>query len=113
MIRWEGVDRDNYERAVWLLLSRLHKDVQSLDGAGGEGGKDAVLVTGDGLTVFEAKSFSSRLTSGQKRQIKPSLRRAVANAPGRRRWERVGAPVPSAAPRAKYATLASVATAAR
>lgn len=68
-----------------MLLRRSYPRLRSLDGAGGDGGRDAQLVTADGLTVFEIKSFG-RLTSSRRRQVERSLRAAVASAPTMNRW---------------------------
>jgi len=87
VIVWAQVDPGQYERAVQMLLNRLYPGVRSLDGSGGDGGQDATWVSDDGVTVFEMKSFTDRLTSTRRRQVEKSLRRALENAPGMTRWE--------------------------
>ncbi len=84
MLNWEQ-DPKRTERGIQMLLCRLHPGLQSLDGAGGDGGRDAQLVAADGRTVFEIKSFG-RLTSSRRRQAERSLRAAVASAQDMTRW---------------------------
>ncbi len=84
MIDWEQ-DPKRTERGIQMLLRRLYPGLRSLDGAGGDGGRDAQLVTPDGLTVFEIKSFG-RLDSSRRRQVKRSLRTAVTSTPHMTRW---------------------------
>jgi hypothetical protein len=84
MIAWEQ-HQHRFERVVQALLRRLHPGLRSLDGSGGDGGKDALLVTEDGRTVFEMKSFL-RLTQSRRRQVQRSLVKAVANAPTMTTW---------------------------
>ncbi|MFT4082526.1 MAG: hypothetical protein QM638_08060 [Nocardioides sp.] len=86
MLRWSGLDPQRFERAAQMLLRRLYPGLTSLDGAGGDGGADARLVTEDGLTVFECKYFHDRLNNSRRRQIESSLRTAVKNAPKMRKW---------------------------
>lgn len=86
MIHWKDVDPDRYERAVQALLKRQHPGLKSLDGSGGDGGRDAQLVTEDGTWVFEMKAFARRLTSGQRAQIVSSLKTAVTTVPGMTKW---------------------------
>lgn len=83
MIRWEGLDPARVERAVKLLLRRLHPDAQGIDGAGGDDGRDIQGTGPDGLVIFEVKSYASRLTGSQKRKIRRSLAKAAAHSPVR------------------------------
>lgn len=85
MLNWENSDARRVERGIQMLLRRRYAGLRSLDGAGGDGGRDAQLVTTDGLTVFEIKSFG-RLTSSRRRQIEKSLRTALASTPNLNRW---------------------------
>ncbi|SDS69082.1 hypothetical protein SAMN04488570_2455 [Nocardioides scoriae] len=85
MIRWESLDPERLERGIQLLLKRLHPGLVSLDGAGGDGGRDAQLTTTDGLTVFEIKSFG-RLDASRRRQVQRSLAKAHASTPTMTRW---------------------------
>ena len=68
MLSWGALDPGRTERGIQALLRQLHPGLRSLDGAGGDGGRDAQLVTADGKTVFEIKSFG-RLNSSARRQI--------------------------------------------
>lgn len=77
---WEQQDLKRTERGIQMLLRRVHPGLRSYDGAAGDSGRDATLVTGDGRTVFEVKSFG-RLTSSRRTQVERSLRQAVASAP--------------------------------
>ena len=63
------------------MLSRLHPDVQRIDGAGGDGGRDAQFTDSDGLHVFEMKSFTGRMTDGRRTQVESSLARAAGLGP--------------------------------
>lgn len=85
MLNWQSLDANRVERGVQMLLRSKYAGLQSLDGAGGDGGRDAQLVTADGRTVFEVKSFG-RLNSSRRRQIDKSLRKAVQSAPDMNRW---------------------------
>ena len=72
---------------VAVLLSRLHPESQRIDGSGGDGGRDVQIVTGEDGQVrdaFELKSFTGRMTSGRRRQVARSLRRAASLEP--RNW---------------------------
>ena len=83
---WSNLDPKNFERGVQMILRRLYPDLVSIDGAGGDGGKDAYLRTPSGLTVFEMKYFPDKLTSTRKRQVERSLSTAVAKSPEMSRW---------------------------
>jgi hypothetical protein len=83
MIRWEGLDPATVERAIKMLIRRLHSTAQGIDGSGGDGGRDVRWDSPDGLVIFEVKSYAGRLTNGQKRKIEASLARALAHAPVR------------------------------
>ena len=85
-IRWEDLGRQKFEDLVSVLLSRLHPDSQRIDGKGGDGGRDVQIVhAGDGLIVdaFELKSFTGRMGSVQRPQVKNSLDRAADLGPAR------------------------------
>lgn len=84
MLNWEQ-DPRRTERAIQMLLRRQFPGLRSLDGAGGDGGRDAQLTTADGRTVFEIKSFG-RLNGSRRRQVERSLRSAVESAPDMTRW---------------------------
>lgn len=84
MFSWEQ-DPKRTERAAQLLLAKRYPGLRSFDGAGGDGGRDAELVTADGRTVFEVKSFG-RLDSSRRRQVEKSLKKAVQSVPDMTRW---------------------------
>ena len=48
MIAWQAVQTARFERAVQAMLKQRHPGLRSYDGTGGDGGKDARLVTADG-----------------------------------------------------------------
>lgn len=66
---------------VSALIGRLHPDAEKVDGAGGDGGRDVLIHGPAGLVIFELKSFTGRLTSSRKNQVRQSLRRATAHSP--------------------------------
>jgi hypothetical protein len=84
VLNWEQ-DPKRTERGIQMLLKHIYPGLRSLDGAGGDGGRDATLITADGTTVFEIKS-SGRLTSSRRSQVERSLRAAVASMPSMTRW---------------------------
>lgn len=83
MIQWKSVAEDpaRFERAVKMLLRRLHPTAQGMDGSGGDGGVDVWLRTDLGPVIFEVKSFTTRLTSSRRRQIEKSLATAAKHQP--------------------------------
>ncbi|MFE6508099.1 hypothetical protein ACFVBP_10550 [Nocardioides sp. NPDC057764] len=83
---WSNVNEKDFERTAQMMLRRRYTDLQSIDGSGGDGGKDAYLWTPSGMTVFEMKFFRDRVVSKRKRQVEKSLRTAVANHPKMSRW---------------------------
>lgn len=70
-------DPQVFERGIAVLLSRMHSDIQRIDGAGGDGGRDAQFQDSQGLHVFEMKSFTGRMTPPRKAQVMASLQRAA------------------------------------
>jgi hypothetical protein len=72
MIRWDGLDPAKIERSVKMLIRRLHPAVQGIDGTGGDGGRDIRWDGPDGLVIFEVKSYTARLSTGQKRKSRTS-----------------------------------------
>lgn len=72
MLAWEKLDPHRLERAVQLLIQAMHPGVTAMDGAGGDGGQDVHWDSPFGLVIFEIKSFSDRLTSGRRGQIRDS-----------------------------------------
>lgn len=84
MFNWDQ-DPARTERAIQMLLKARYPGLRSFDGSGGDGGRDAELVTADGRTVFEVKSFG-RLDSSRRRQVAKSLTKAVQTVPDMTRW---------------------------
>ena len=85
-IQWNGFEPQGYEDMVSVLLSRLHPDAQRIDGKGGDGGRDVQIVDGqDGpiTYAFELKSFTGRMTTGRRKQVERSLKRAASLGPAR------------------------------
>lgn len=82
-VRWdEPKVRARYEPLVSVLISWLYPDAQRIDGSGGDGGRDVLVPTDDGLLIFELKSFTGRISSGgRKAQITRSLARAAEHSP--------------------------------
>ena len=70
-----------YEDMVAVLISRLHSEVQRIDGSGGDGGRDVQLPLPSGLEIFEEKSFTGRMTQTRRRQVESSLSNAAAHSP--------------------------------
>ncbi|WP_436528234.1 hypothetical protein [Actinoplanes sp. HUAS TT8] len=64
-----------------MLVRRLHPSAQAIDGSGGDGGRDIAWNSPDGLVVFEVKSYTSRLGSTQRRNIRDSLTTASQHDP--------------------------------
>ncbi|WP_405976523.1 hypothetical protein OG496_55300 [Streptomyces sp. NBC_00988] len=70
------------ESLVTLLMLRLHSRARAVDGSGGDGGRDLFEYTEGGeLTVYEAKSFTGRMTPGRRRQVVRSLMSAARHQP--------------------------------
>jgi hypothetical protein len=76
VLDWAGLSREKVERVAQLLV-RDACGATSIDGSGGDLAQDLRHDGPDGLTIFEVKSFTKRLTNGQKRQITESCVRAV------------------------------------
>jgi hypothetical protein len=70
-----------YEDMVAVLISRLHPEVQRIDGSGGDGGRDVQLPAPTGLEIFELKSFTGRMTATRRRQTERSLKNAAKHEP--------------------------------
>lgn len=80
--RWESTERDNFDKAVELLLERRHEKARTTfapDGRGGDEGID-FLVQGRTLTIYQLKHYLDGLKSSatsRKRAIKDSFETAV------------------------------------
>ena len=85
-IRWEDLGAQKFEKMVSVLLSRLYSDSQRIDGKGGDGGRDVQIIHAGGGSIteaFELKSFTGRVGSGRRKQVKRSLERAADLRPAR------------------------------
>ena len=82
-IRWEDFEPTGYEDMVSVLISRLHPTSQRIDGKGGDGGRDVQIVAPEGrfTKAFELKSFTGRMNSNRRQQVKRSLKRAATLKP--------------------------------
>ncbi|MCY3748437.1 MAG: hypothetical protein OXG64_03995 [Chloroflexi bacterium] len=83
-ISWDGLEPQRYEDMVSVLLSRLYPDAQRIDGKGGDGGRDLQIVDDQNSPItcaFELKSFTGRFTTGRRKQVERSLKRAASLAP--------------------------------
>ena len=85
-IPWDQLEPQKCEDMVSVLLSRLHPNSERIDGKGGDGGRDVQIVhagAGPVIEAFELKSFTGRINSGRRTQVKRSLDRAAALGPAR------------------------------
>ena len=80
-VHWEALEPGTFEDMVSVLISRLHPEAQRIDGSGGDGGRDVQVPTGDGLVIFELKSFTGRMHPSRRRQVEASLARASRHEP--------------------------------
>lgn len=71
----EGVDGANLENFIAACLRQEHSDALQTQPAQGDGGVDVYRETEHGQIVWQVKRFSTRLTPGQKQQIKNSWAR--------------------------------------
>ncbi|MEU1746619.1 hypothetical protein ACWD8I_03595 [Micromonospora arida] len=64
-----------------MLIKKIDPQAQGVDGSGGDGGRDSYVPTrylsGDGMRVYEVKSFTGRMTGSRRSQTKKSLAKAV------------------------------------
>ncbi|MFJ4380095.1 hypothetical protein ACIP28_17825 [Streptomyces albidoflavus] len=80
-VRWADLDPAKIENMISVLISRLHTDVQRIDGSGGDGGRDVQIPLSSGLVIYEVKSFTGRLNGSRREQIKRSLKKAASHNP--------------------------------
>lgn len=85
-IDWDDAcaNPNDFERLVKLLLQRLYPDGEVVDGSGGDGGREFQVRTTDLLTLFEAKSFTGRVSArnpDRRSQVEHSLVSAVRHQP--------------------------------
>ena len=75
-IEWARLSEKLYEDMGSVLLSHLYPTSTRLDGSGGDGGRDVQIIGDDGTDAFELKSFTGRMTSTRRTQVKKSLLKA-------------------------------------
>lgn len=83
---WGGLGTREVEKAIAALLTRVRPGAYAVDGAGGDDGADVVYPAQGGSHVVQIKSFASRLSPSQKRQIRKSLIRARDARPDMVAW---------------------------
>ena len=85
-VDWNKMEPQKYEDMISVLLIRLYPDAQRIDGRGGDGGRDVQIVDGQDGSIayaFELKSFTDGMTTGRRRQVERSLKRAASLGPAR------------------------------
>jgi len=85
-IPWSEYAPDQVETLVAAWLVRVVPGAQRVDGAGGDDGVDVRSPDGDGVHVFEIKSFHRRLGGSQRKQIQSSLETALERQSKMVRW---------------------------
>ena len=77
-VEWDRLrSPDLFEDMVSTLLSIQHPTAVRTDGSGGDGGKDVHFDDPVGLEIFELKSFTGRLKTARRTQVKKSFDRAM------------------------------------
>jgi hypothetical protein len=78
MLNWADLDPAKVERAAKILLCDLYPEFRSIEGTGGDVGRDAYLVLEDKtVRIFEVKSYHRTLNNNQKTKVVKSLRNAL------------------------------------
>ena len=85
-IDWDEVCANpaDFEKLTKLLLQRLQPDGQAIDGAGGDEGREFEVRTANRLELWEAKSFTGRVSRrnpNRRRQVEESLKSAARHQP--------------------------------
>lgn len=70
-----------FEQMIAVLINRLYPGSCRIDGSGGDEGRDIILPLQTGVEIFELKSFTGRMTTGRRAQVKASLTRAAEHNP--------------------------------
>jgi hypothetical protein len=86
MVPWGECAPSQVEALVSAWLTRVVPGAQRVEGAGGDDGADVRAPVDGGIHVFEIKSFSKRLTAGNKNQISRSLATAIQRQPDMVCW---------------------------
>jgi len=76
-----NMSADVYEDMMSCLLSNLNPTTLRIDGSGGDGGRDVLFDSPDGLQIYELKSFVGRMTAGRRAQVQLSLAKAAIHNP--------------------------------
>jgi len=86
-VDWDHCGRETFERVVEALLHRLYSEadrVEAIDGRGGDGGRDILVIQGKRQRIFQLKYFIDGFTSERRkrrRQIEASYDAAMTHAP--------------------------------
>lgn len=85
-IEWDEVCANpaDCEKLVKLALLRIYPDGEVIDGRGGHGGREFQVRTSSSLIIYEAKSFTGRVSRrnpNRQRQVEESLNSAARNQP--------------------------------
>ena len=76
-VDWDRLSPTLFEDMVTTLLSIQHPIAVRTDGSGGDGGKDVHFEGPHGLEIFELKSFTGRVRTARRTQVKKSFDRAM------------------------------------
>jgi hypothetical protein len=84
-VEWTRTEPGDIEQVVSMLLCRENPSAARVRPSRGDGGIDvlAPASNGEGVAVYQVKSFSSNLTGSQKAQVERSFRRLLDYAKGR------------------------------
>ncbi|MDP9643677.1 hypothetical protein J2S53_003622 [Actinopolyspora lacussalsi] len=73
-LEWTRYSGDDVEAVIGIMLCREHKEAQRVRPSKGDRGVDVFVPTPEGWDVYQVKSFTGNLKSGQKSKIRDSLR---------------------------------------
>jgi hypothetical protein len=80
-VTWDNLSEDQVEDLIAVLLGHLYPDVERIDGAGGDGGRDLHYRSAQAYDIWQIKSFTGRMTASRRQQVKRSLQRAAQHGP--------------------------------
>jgi len=84
-IKWDELEPNTYETVVSNLLGQLLRDVERIDGSGGDNGLDVIYDDGDIRDIYQLKSYTGRMSEKNRwAKIKADLEKAKAHKP--KRW---------------------------